>query len=187
MSIKKIKIISTILVFLLAFPFHFIYELFPNYFTAIFFPVNESIWEHMKLLFDSFLVIGIVEYFLISHFKIKVNNFLFSTWLGAFLSIPLYLIIYLPIYYTIGEAMWWNLLCMALVIIIIEWLQTFILKFKNIEWLNIFSILLIIITYTLFAYFTFNPIHIHLFFDTKDEKYGISEYHIVKQKTDEYY
>ena len=40
--------------FLLAFPFHFGYDILPNQVSAIFFPVNESIWEHMKMLFTTF-------------------------------------------------------------------------------------------------------------------------------------
>jgi hypothetical protein len=30
---------------------HFVYDLWPNWFTALFAPVNESIWEHLKLLY----------------------------------------------------------------------------------------------------------------------------------------
>lgn len=187
MSIKKIKVISAIVAFFLAFPLHFIYEWFPNSFTAIFFPVNESIWEHMKLLFDALLLVGILEYFVYHHFDIEVSNLLFSTWFGAIISIPIYLILYLPIYYKMGEAMWWNLLCMAIVILIIQGIQTWILKQQEKKWINIGSIPLMILTYIAFAYLTFYPIHTHLFFDTLEEKYGLSDYRIVHQKTDEYY
>ena len=187
MSIKRIKIVSAIVVFLLAFPLHFAYDVYPNSFTAIFFPVNESIWEHMKLLFDSFLLVAVLEYFVYHYFKVKQSNFLFSTWFGAFISIPIYLAIYLPVYYKIGEAMWWNLLCMAITIIITEMIQIWILKQKNRKWLNVISILFMILTYIAFAYLTFYPIHEHLFFDTEEEKYGLSDYRVVHQKTDEYY
>ena len=50
MSKKKLMIITTLIAFLLCFPFHFVYDTFPNLITSIFFPINESIWEHMKLL-----------------------------------------------------------------------------------------------------------------------------------------
>ena len=29
---------------------HFLYDLWPNPLTAVFAPVNESVWEHLKLL-----------------------------------------------------------------------------------------------------------------------------------------
>lgn len=35
---------------------HFAYALFPNMITALFSPVNESVWEHVKLLFWPYLV-----------------------------------------------------------------------------------------------------------------------------------
>ena len=30
---------------------HFLYDLWPNPLTAVFAPVNESVWEHLKLLY----------------------------------------------------------------------------------------------------------------------------------------
>ena len=59
MTLKRTRIISTIGIFLLCFSFHFIYDWIPNYITAIFFPVNESIWEHMKLLFSATIFYGV--------------------------------------------------------------------------------------------------------------------------------
>ena len=34
---------------------HFLYALWPNPLTAVFAPVNESVWEHLKLLYWPFL------------------------------------------------------------------------------------------------------------------------------------
>ncbi len=34
---------------------HFLYDLWPNALTAILAPVNESVWEHLKLLYWPFL------------------------------------------------------------------------------------------------------------------------------------
>ena len=74
MTLKKIKIISAIGIFGLCFLFHFMYEWFPNYFSTIFFPVNESIWEHMKLLFSAVVFYGIIDYIILQKFNIKYNN-----------------------------------------------------------------------------------------------------------------
>lgn len=35
---------------------HFVYDFFPNAVTALFSPVNESIWEHLKLLYWPYLI-----------------------------------------------------------------------------------------------------------------------------------
>ena len=34
---------------------HFLYDLWPNPLTVVFAPVNESVWEHLKLLYWPFL------------------------------------------------------------------------------------------------------------------------------------
>ena len=49
MTLKKWKVISCIGIFLLSALLHFIYDWFPSFFTSLFFPVNESIWEHNKI------------------------------------------------------------------------------------------------------------------------------------------
>ena len=94
---KKIKILITIIIFILSFPIHFIYNIFPNFITSILTPVNESIWEHMKLIITSNLIFGIIEYFIYKKKEIKVNNFLLSYALSSIIGIIIYLIIYLPI------------------------------------------------------------------------------------------
>lgn len=176
MNIKKIKILSCFTAFFLCFPIHFIYDIFPNPITAIFTPVNESIWEHMKLLFGSLLLTGILEKIMYQHFDIKHHNLFFSTWLGAFLSIPLYLLFYLPLYIKFGESMLLNLTILFLTIGIIELLQSYLLQLPDYHILNSLSPIFIIAIYLGFAYLTYYPPHNLLFFDTLEEKYGISEY-----------
>ena len=39
---------------------HFLYTLFPNPLTALISPVNESLWEHIKILFWPYLVAALV-------------------------------------------------------------------------------------------------------------------------------
>ena len=61
MTLKKWKVINVISIFLFSSLFHFIYDWFPTFFTSLFFPVNESIWEHNKIIVVSFLVLAIAE------------------------------------------------------------------------------------------------------------------------------
>ena len=39
---------------------HFLYDLWPNPLTAVFAPVSESVWEHLKLLYWPFLAAAFV-------------------------------------------------------------------------------------------------------------------------------
>lgn len=178
MNLKKIKIINVIGTFLLCFITHFMYDWFPNSLFSIFFPVNESIWEHMKMLFTSVLLFSIIEYFLLKKYDIKYNNFIFNAFLKAFLSIPIYLIIYLPIYYNFKENMIVTFSIIVITFIIIEWISYKLSNLNHIKYLNFVSIILIIVCYIIFGYLTYNPIKSHIFLDTKNEKYGINDYNI---------
>ncbi len=48
---KKQAILSFFAAAVLAAAWHFLYDVFPNPLTALLAPVNESVWEHLKLLF----------------------------------------------------------------------------------------------------------------------------------------
>ena len=178
MNLKKSRIISVIGIFLLCFLFHFIYEWIPNSLTAIFFPVNESIWEHMKLLFSAVTFYGIIDYIILQKFKIKYNNFFTSLFVPALTIIPIYLSIFLPIYYKIGKNMVITIGIMLLAIIISQVISYYILKAKEFDKLNIISLILIIVSYIIFAYLTYYPIKSELFFDIEEEKYGINNYNV---------
>ena len=61
MKLKILKIFGIILAFFLCFPLHFLYDKLPCFITSIIAPVNESIWEHMKILFGSIIISGVVK------------------------------------------------------------------------------------------------------------------------------
>ena len=94
---KKVKIIGVIVSFILSFIFHFVYNIFPNTFFSIFAPVNESIWEHMKLIITGSIIFSIFEYFYYQKEKIKYNNFWFSYAISCIIGIITYLLIYIPL------------------------------------------------------------------------------------------
>lgn len=176
MKLKKMIYISTALTFLLCFITHFLYDWFPSPFTALFFPVNESIWEHMKMLYTTILLYGILEYFIVWIKKISIHNFLISLFLKAFLSIPIYLIIYLPIYFMIGEKMIVSILLLVIVLWIVNFIGYKIESLREIKYGNAVATIFIILGFVLMGYFTYNPPRNFLFLDTEHEKYGIREY-----------
>lgn len=170
---KKNIIINTIIIFMLTFPFHFIYDLFPNFLTSIFFPVNESIFEHIKLIFTSILVGRIIIYFIRKKQDLTTNNYIMKSYLDALCNILLFLSLYLPIYYLFGENLFITLLLYLISIFITG---IFIEKVFNKKWrtnFNRIGIILIIITYFIFTYFSYNPIRIDLFYDPMNKNYGI--------------
>ena len=178
MTLKKVKLISTIGIFLLCFLFHFLYEWFPNSVFAILFPVNESIWEHMKLLFSGICLYGVVDYIILVKNKVQFNNFFLNLFITSLTSIPIYLIIFLPIYHFIGDNMIISITLMFIVILISQIISFIILSKKTYKMLNYLSFVLIIISYVIFGYLTYNPIHNYIFLDKTKNLYGINHYEI---------
>lgn len=175
MNLKKIKIIAVLGIFVLSFISHFAYDLLPNLIFSFIFPVNESIWEHMKIIFTSTLLYGIIDYLLLNKYKIKYNNFPFQLYFTALCAIPIYLVIYIPLYKLFGENMFISISLLLIVYIIQQCISYHILKEKNIKILNIITIPVILLSYLGFIYLTYNPIHNYIFFDIKKETYGIEE------------
>ena len=175
MNLKKIKLISILGIFVISFLTHFIYNIFPNIITSIIFPVNESIWEHMKILFTSQIIYSIIDYFLIKHNNIQISNFKSNVFITSFLSIPIYLIIYLPIRIIFGENLIVSILLMIIVFIISQIISYKILTSKENKLLNKYSLILIIICYIIFGILTYYPPQNFIFYDTSQKIYGIKK------------
>lgn len=175
MSLKKIKIISVFVVFLLSLPLHFLYDIFPNFLTSIFAPVNESIWEHMKIIFTTYLLYGGVEY-LVFREKAKLNNYLLQLFIVPLIGVMGYLSIYLPLFNIFGENMIISIVLLFIVIIVEEIISYYILSMEEVKNQRIIGIIGIVAMYTIFTYLTYNPPKNYLFYDMKEEKYGIDIY-----------
>ena len=174
MNLKKFIFINTIAIFLLCFLTHFIYDFFPNNFFALLFPVNESIWEHMKMLFSTIMIYGMIEYIIYIKLRYDVHNFLFSLVIRGFLSIIIFLVFYLPIHFILGHSMVITLILLFLAIFIVEMISYFIKQRKNNIFLNRLSIFLIIVLFVIFGYLTYCPFKNFLFYDSVHNKYGIN-------------
>lgn len=170
---KKFKFIGIFGVFALCFLCHFVYDWFPNNLFAIFFPVNESIWEHMKIIYTSYLLYSIIEYFLIK--KYNPNNYLFQIFLVPLLGIILYLIIYIPLFRLLGENMIVSIGLLFIIIVLEEILSYYILTQKSLKNTKIIGFIGIILVYILFGVLTFFPPKNILFLDMTDNTYGIKK------------
>lgn len=174
MNKKTLKIIGVIAAFALCFPLHFLYEKFPNFLTSIFSPVNQSIWEHMKILFGSIILSGVIQKIIIIIKREKINNICFSNFIGAITSIPIFLIMFLPIYYIIGENMVVTIIIMFITIVIAEIISYIIMNKKEFNFENI-TIFFVIIVYSIFTLLTYYPLENNLFMDPKNNTYGIND------------
>lgn len=170
---KKIKVIGVFVIFLLSFISHFMYEWFSSSILSIFFPVNESIWEHMKLIVTPVLFFSIFENILYRNKNILVNNFILSYSISTGLGIVIYLILYLPIHYIIGHNIFISIGLLFIIFMIIEIISYYIMKYKDIKYSRIIGLVIIVIMYIIFGYLTYNPPKSDLFYDTIKNVYGI--------------
>ena len=172
---KKIVIINTIAIFLSMFLFSFIYNWFPNFLTASLFPVNESLFEHLKLIYTSFVIISLLTFLVLKLKKIKINNYFLATLISVIINIILFFLIYLPIYNRLGEGLIYTMIIYSITLVISEYIFYLIINKHHLETINAISIILLSTIWCLLAYFTFNPMHTDFFFDPISETYGISD------------
>ena len=174
---KKIKVVGVVVIFALTVLYHFLYEWFPNPVFSVLFPVNESIWEHMKLLYSGILTWGIVEYFILKRKNIKFTNYFSSLFLTMITSIIVYLILYLPLYSLFKENMFISIGLLIIVIILMGIFNYYLIIRKEENWfLDKVSIILIILGYVVFLSLTYDPPRNYIFYDTTENKYGIDIY-----------
>lgn len=174
MNLKKNFIISLIMIFALSFLSHFMYDWFPNTFTSIFFPVNESIFEHTKMVFTTMMVWGLISYFLLK--KEYKTNYLSALLFSTITTIIVLVIIFTPTYYLMNkkENMVITLVIYFIAIVVGQIVNYFILKRKNkLKILNIISLILIPVIFTVYGLLTYYPIKASLWRDYENNKYGI--------------
>lgn len=172
MTLKKWKIINCVGIFLLSALLHFIYDWFPNFFTSLFFPVNESIWEHNKIIVGSFLIWAIIEKI---YYK-KRKNVIFAESISAIVCALLVMIIFTPIYLYIlktNDNMIITFGIFILAIIISQIISYYLLQREyNLKLEEIGSILFIIFI-LINIIFTYYPPNVALFYDFTNKIYGL--------------
>ena len=172
MNLKKIKIISAITIFLLSALFHFIYEWIPNTLTSLFFPVNESIWEHNKIIVGSFLIIAIIEKI---YYKNKKNT-IFSESISAIICSLLVMIIFTPIYLYIlktNDNIIITFIIFIFAIIVSQIASYYLLKKEYNPKLEKIGITIFIIFILINIIFTYYQPKLPLFYDYTHKTYGI--------------
>lgn len=170
---KKIKIYIILLAFIISFPIHFVHDKLPCFFTSIFFPVNESVWEHMKIIYTSILLSSIIEYFIYKKKKITLNNFIISIPISAILGIIFYLVVYSIIDLFIPHNFF-----IAIGLMFITYVFSNIISYKLVNKKEIpnqkeLGISLILISYIIFTHLTYYPLNIDLFIDPITNKCGL--------------
>lgn len=170
-KIRNYQIFSVILTFILGILLHFTYEFSDkNIFVASFSAINESVWEHLKLLFFPMLLSTIIGYFYIGE---NAHNFLCSKTLGIIISM-LFIIIFFYTYTGIlGEDIAIiDISSFFIAVILGEYVSYRAIekKFKCNKEIAIIILVVLLISFVTFTYFTPN---LGIFQDPITKQYGI--------------
>ena len=162
-SILIPEIISTIFVMILGTLLHFTYKWSGNnMLVGIFSPINESVWEHLKLIFFPMLITIIIGYF----YKGKdFDNYLSSKVIGIIVMLSFTIIFY----YTYSGIIGNNYAVIDIGTFFVAVLLGQIVSYKIMQTRfhgnNLISIIILVALLLCFVVFTFMPPSIALFKD----------------------
>ncbi len=164
---------GAIVIIILGFIFHFAFYWFNQWKPlALFFAVNESVWEHCKIGFWPALLFSLVQY---NFIKIRVNNYLIAK-VTSFFIIPATIIV---LFYTYTGIIGFNLFPVDISIFFIavflgQYASYKLLVAKPLaQYYGFIAIVLGIILVISFSSLTFKPGSIPLFIDNNTGSYGI--------------
>lgn len=167
-SLLKFQIISAIFVIALGTILHYTYEWSgENRIVGAFSAVNESTWEHLKLIFFPMLITTVVGYYIYGEKIICAKT---VGVISAMLFTVVFFYTYTGIIGTNYAAL--NIATFIVAVLIGEYITYRIAKKEGKVNSNICSVILIILL-ILFVIFTYNPPKINLFRDPISGTYGI--------------
>ncbi len=156
---KKFVLISSVLIFILSSLIHSLYDIIP----LPIFPVNESIWEHNKMIFISYFIFAVI----LKTFK-KEKNAFFATLISCIICIALVNLIFTPIYLYVLETK--DIMIVTLTIyflsIVVSLIPCYKLLNKSVNnKRELISLIMYPIIMILFVYLTYNPLQLNIFYD----------------------
>ena len=153
---------------------HFTYEWSgENLFIGSFSAVNESVWEHLKLVFYPMLIATIVEYFFV---KDVANNYVEAKTIGIFTAISFIVVAFFTYSGIIGTSIIViDILLFIISIILGEYVAYRLMKREDESTVTteVLSILILAFLLMCFVIFTYLPPEVNLFRDVTTGVYGI--------------
>ena len=133
------------------------------YLIGLFFPVNESTWEHLKLLFFPSLIYFAVVYFTL---KEKPKNYISATAISIIAGMLSIVVMFYTYQGVLGRNIdFLNILIYFLGVIMTVYIMQRILKTQSYSsgTANVISLFFLLLTAILFVSFSFNPPSLGIF------------------------
>lgn len=173
-KIKRWSIGGFFSIVLLGVLYHYLYEWSHNCdLIAAVTPVNESVWEHLKLGLWAVISFSVVEYFALGK---EINNYFFSKAVGVLLiSCTILLIFYTYTTFLNRTILWVDISSYIIGVLLCQLFCYKVFQLKHSNTLNIGGFLLLIAFCVLFAVYTFYPPQLEIFKDHNSNTYGIEK------------
>lgn len=170
--IFKFQILSSIFIAILGTLLHFTYNCSNgNLLVGIFSAINESTWEHLKLLFFPMLITIIIGYFYIGK---NISNFLCAKTISIITSISFTIIFFYTYTGILGNNFAILNIASFFISIILGESIAYKLMISNYTCNKKIALIILSILLILFIIFTFIPPEIGLFKDPISNGYGIN-------------
>lgn len=170
----KAQIIVILFSLVLGTLLHFTYEWSgENAFVGSFSAVNESVWEHLKLVFFPMLIATIVEYFFV---KDVAKNYIEAKTIGIFTAIAFIVVAFFTYSGIIGTSIIViDILIFIISIILGEYVAYKLMKREDESTVatEVLSIVILAFLLLCFVIFTYLPPEVNLFRDVTTGVYGI--------------
>lgn len=175
-QLLKTQVIVIVICILLGNLLHFTYKWSgQNAFIGSFSAVNESVWEHLKLVFYPMLIAAIIEYFVV---KKIANNYIEAKTIGIFSSISFIVVSFFTYTGIIGT----NFFIIDILIFIISIIlgegiayKLMIRKNESSNRSKILAITIMLFLLICFVVCTYYSPEVNLFRDYSTGTYGISK------------
>ncbi len=169
-KIRNYQIFSTIFVFVLGTLLHFVYDWSgQNQIIGAFSAVNESTWEHLKLIFFPMLITIIIGYF---YFRKTVSNFICSETIGLLVSLAFTVIFFYTYTGILGKNIAIIDISSFFIAVLLGEFISYVLLINNFKCNNKAGVFVLVLLFMLFIVFTYNPPKIGLFKDPVSGNYG---------------
>ena len=143
---------------------HFFYEWSgENILISYFFPINESTWEHLKLLFFPTIIFSIIEYIFV---KNEIKNHIASVTISVIIGMFAIITLFYTYQGILGENVdFINISIFYVSLIIMLWVKNRIIESEKFNGQNatLICIFICFVITLLFVFFTYNPPVIGLF------------------------
>lgn len=173
-KLAKIEIIVSVISIILGKMLHFTYHWSNgNLFVASFSAVNESVWEHLKLIFFPMLILSIIEYFFV---KKITHNYIEAKTIGIFLAICFTVVVFFTYTCIIGTNFFLiDIFIFITSIILGEYLSYRLMKRRNESSIEtkILTSFIILFLFTCFILCTYYTPKVNLFRDPTTGNYGM--------------